>query len=659
MESLDDVLILLTASVVCVSLFRRLHLPPILAYLVVGVIVGPYGAGLISDAADVRLLAEFGVVFLLFTIGLEFSLPQLVAMRWTVMGLGGAQVIVTAGVIGGLAWLAGTSWQGAVVVGGALAMSSTAIVTKQLTEQLEIHSRHGRKAMGILLFQDLAVIPLLIAIPTLAGAEHNGLASTMAVALAKGLAVFVIMLLIGRWALRPLFHEVAAARSNEVFTLAVLLVTLLAAWITHEAGLSLQLGAFLAGIMLGETEFRHQIESDIRPFRDILLGLFFITVGMLLDVTELRANWYWILAAVPLLMLFKGALIALFANIGSEDRRVGLRTGVILSQGGEFGFALISLALAAGLIGSTPGQLTLAAIIVSMAAAPFLIRFNELIARRVVDAGYANAGAMAKQQIEQVAQGLESHVIICGYGRTGQNVSRFLEHEGIPFIALDLDPTRVREAQEAGEPVNFGDSARREILEAAGLARAQMVVVSYEDPPSTFKLLRHVQEACPNVPVLVRTRDDVYLRAFSEAGATEVVPEVLEASLMLASHCLALLEVPMSRVIRYIREVRADQYRMLKGYFHGQERMDLEKAGRFREQLHAVTLPEDAYAIGRTLAELDLDSVDVSVTTVRRGGIRGPQPEPETVLLEGDVLVLYGTPEDLERAESLLMRGSA
>lgn len=661
MEILHDVLILLTASVVVVTIFRRLALPPVIGYLFVGVVLGPSASGLVSGAMDIPLLAEFGVVFLLFTIGLEFSLPQLRTMRWTVLGLGSTQVLMTSAIGTLAAWYLGASWSGAIVIGGALALSSTAIVSKQLTEQLEIHSRHGRKALGILLFQDLAVVPLLILIPILAR-EANGsipLAQALALALGKGVAVFLLIIWLGRRALRPLFHEVAAARSNELFTLAVLLVALLAAWATHLAGLSLALGAFLAGIMLSETEYRHQIEADIRPFRDVLLGLFFITVGMLLDPRILLENWDWVVLLVTALMLFKAALIYALVRISGDDSRVAVRTSAILAGGGEFGFAVLSLALGSHLIQPEVSQIVLATIILSMVIAPVLVRHNNLIAHHIANVGYATHGNATEQAIALSAEELRDHVIICGYGRTGQNVARFLEHEGIAYLALDLDPARVREARAAGEQVNFGDVARHEILEAAGLKRARMVIISFDDPAAALKVMQHTREQQPGLPVLVRTRDDTWLEEFEHAGATAVVPEILEASLMLASHALALLEVPLSRVFRYVREVRSDRYRLLRGYFHGEERLDPDKSERFREQLHALTLPEDAYAIGRRIVDTGLEEIDVTVTAVRRGGIRGPQPEPDTLLLAGDVLVLYGAPENLEKAEALLLTGNS
>jgi CPA2 family monovalent cation:H+ antiporter-2 len=657
MAMLGEVLVMLAASVLVVALFRRLQLSPILGYLAVGFALGPEAIGLIGNTENVRFLAEFGVVFLLFTIGLEFSLAQLAAMRWTVLGMGGTQVLVCLGVFAAVAWLAGVSAPGAVVIGGALALSSTAIVIRQLTEQIELHTRHGRRAVGVLLMQDLAVVPLLILIPILAGEAAGGVKVALLLAVAKGIAVFLAMIWIGRAALRPLFHEVARARSNELFTLAVLLVALLAAWFTHLAGLSLALGGFLAGIMLGETEYRHQIEADIRPFRDVLLGLFFITIGMLVDPHVLLANSLWVVAVAAGVIAFKAMLVHGLSRLAGDDGNVAMRTGIILAQGGEFGFALLALALGAGLIDGTVSQIALAAIVVTMALAPTLIHHSRGIAERFARSGEPSHGVAAEAAVSESAAGLSGHVLICGYGRTGQNIAQFLELESIPYLALDLDPFRVRETRAAGDRVGFGDSARREILTAAGIGRARLVVVSYNDPAATLQVLAHVRELRPELPVVVRTGDDVWLEHLERSGATVVVPEILEASLMLASHTLTLLDLPLSRVFRHVRDVRSDRYRLLRGYFHGEERVDLEKAARFREQLHAVTLSAGAFAVNQALGELGLEEMGVSVTAVRRGGIRGPQPEPDTRLMEGDVLVLYGIPENLERAEALLLGG--
>jgi len=657
MDSLQSIILLLATSVVAVSLFRRLALPPIIAYLVVGMALGPSALGLIPENDTTHLLAEFGVVFLLFTIGLEFSFPQLHAMRWAVGVLGASQVTLCLLLFGGITWWLTGSIEVGVVLGGALALSSTAIVTKQLTEQVEVHTRHGRRAVGVLLFQDLAVVPLLIAIPILAGNTDTSLPAELGLALVKGVVVFGVMVWVGRKALRPIFHEVAQARSNELFTLTVLLIAVAAAWLTHLAGLSLALGAFLAGIMLGETEYRYQIDADIRPFRDVLLGFFFITVGMVINLPVLVMGLHWVLLIAAGMMAVKLLLVYAIARQVDGPQDSG-RTAIILANGGEFGFALIALAISAGLMTSAASQLVLAAIVVTMLAAPILIRYNDRLARRVLSAPASGIEAVDPEtEVSRIAEPLADHVILCGYGRTGQNIGRFLDQEALPYLALDLDPQRVQEARNAGDPVSYGDSERREVLHAAGLERARMIVLSFDNPASSLKVLEHTRTERPHVPVIVRTRDDRWIDRFEAAGATVVVPEILEASLMLSSHVLALLGVPMAKVFRSVREVRGDRYRLLKGYFHGAERVDLEKVGQFQEQLHAITLSGNARAIGQRVRDIDPEAIGVTINAVRRGGIRGPQPSPETVLREGDVLVVYGAPEALEHAEHVLLGG--
>lgn len=653
----EQLLILLAAAVLVVALFRRFNLPPIMGYLVVGVLVGYPGLPWLSMSADTHFLAEFGVVFLMFALGLEFSLPKLMAMKGTVLGLGGAQVLISTVMAAVAAWLLGMSPAGALVVGGVLAMSSTSIVGKQLAEQLEINSRHGRFAIGILLFQDLAVIPFLVIIPVLASSATGSVVLTLAEGLLKGIVVLFILLAAGRWLLRPLFRIIAAGRSTELFMLTVLLVTLSAAWFTQQMGLSMALGAFLAGMVISETEFRHQVEADIRPFQDVLLGLFFITVGMRLDVSVLPQIWYWVLLLVAAIVVFKIVLIMGLALVAKMERGVGLRAGLALAQAGEFGFVMLSLATDYKLLGDPAGQIVLAAVILSMALAPLLIRYNGALAKRFLALSYGQSRLQMEERISATTQGMNQHVIICGYGRVGQNIARILEQEGFEFVALDLDPLRVRDAQDAGDPVHYGDSARREILQGAGLSRARALVVSFGDMPATFKILEHVRRLRPDLPVLVRARDDAELERLLEAGATEVVPETLEASLMLATQLLLLLDVPVSGVVRRVRDVRSDRYSLLRGVFLGQEHFAFDEPESQTERLHSVVVPEGAYAVGRTLEQLSLDKLDVAVTAVRRGGIRGPQPEPYTQLRAADVLILYGSARALERAEAKLLKG--
>jgi CPA2 family monovalent cation:H+ antiporter-2 len=651
-----SILILLGVAVVLVALFRYLRLPQILAYLCAGIIVGPYGMGWIPDLEGTRTLAEFGLVFLMFTIGLEFSLPRLIAMKHIVFGLGGAQVFISCVVFGFAAWSFGVSSQGAIVIGGMLAMSSTAIVMKLLTEQLEQNSRHGRNAISVLLFQDLVVVLFLILIPAISGEIEQSVWSTLGWVLLKSVLVLVGIILLGRWLLRPFFHEVASAKLREYFMLAVLLLTLASAWVTEVAGLSLALGAFLAGMMLGETEYRHQVEGDILPFRDILLGLFFVTIGMMLDLSIVQQLWPWILACVAAIILFKTLLILGLGKMFAFETGVALRTGMVLSQVGEFAFALLLQADHFHLFSVQASQILLASVVLSMMIAPLIVRYNGRLAKRLVPS-YTRARESNLDVIRAEVGGASKHVILCGYGRSGQNLAWMLEQEGVSSLALDLDPVRVRDARDAGKPVVYGDVTRRDVLEAAGLHRAAAIAISFYDVSSALKILEVTRHVRPDMPVIVRTMDDADLERLKTAGATEVVPESLEGSLMMGSHLLLLLGVPVSRIVRHVRDVRADRYRMLRGFFHGEDMFDGKETHAYQERLHSVTLPSGAKAVGMLLVELHLEEVGVSVSAVRRGGIRGPEPAPHTKLAAGDVLVLYGTPEALEEAEKILLEG--
>jgi CPA2 family monovalent cation:H+ antiporter-2 len=434
------------------------------------------------------------------------------------------------------------------------------------------------------------------------------------------------------------------------------MVTLLLAYATKMAGLSYALGAFIAGMLISETRYRYQVESDISPFRDILLGLFFVSIGMLLDVKQIFNNLGLVMLVLFAFMLFKAAVVALVVRLVKYEAGVAIRTGVILAQAGEFSFVILALGLEQNLISGQALQVVLAASLLSMVAAPFLIQYNGRIARRLVSSYTRNSGQLV-QDIEEVGKDLQDHVIICGYGRSGQYLGRFLKEENIPFIALDIDPARVLEAAAAGENVMFGDAGRRVVLEAAGGERAKALVISYSDTPAAMKILHVVQEVYPQLPVIVRTVDDANMEALREAGAAEVVPEILEGSLMLASHALMLLGVPLHRVIKRIRLFREERYKLFRGYFHGisdAENEDLEKQ---QVRLHSVIISAGAFAVGRCLSEVQLESFDVEVKSIRRPNWVGEEPTVESPLAEGDVIVLLGQPTGLTNAQNALLIG--
>ena len=662
-NALDLTLLYLIAAVLGVVLCRYLKLPPILGYLVVGVLIGPHALALAGDSASIGYLAEFGVVFLMFAIGLEFNLPKLRSLRLIVFGLGTLQVLITiAGTIAGqylLSWLLpllGQSWQmdwkGALVLGAAMAMSSTAIVVKLMAERLELDSEHGRRVIGVLLFQDLAVVPLLVMIPALNSSPAE-MAQSLAWAGLKAMLLLALLLVGGQRLMRWWLTLVARRKSAELFMLNLLLVTLGLAWLTEHAGLSLALGAFVAGILIAETEYKHQVETDIRPFHDVLLGLFFISIGMKLDWRLVIEQWHLVVLLSLLPVLAKFVLIAGLAKLFKAPTGVALRTGIYLAQAGEFGFVLLSLGMQNQLLTAQWGSPVLASMVLSMLATPFMIMFSNQVVMKLSSSDWM-LQSLQLTTIARKAIKVNAHVIICGYGRSGQNLARLLDGENIPYIALDLDPDRVRQAAAAGQSVVFGDAARLQSLMAAGLARASAVVISYTDTPSALKILHLVQSRSPQVPVVVRTIDDSDLERLRAAGATEVVPEAIEGSLMLASHALVLVGVPMRRVIRLTRDARDARYGLLRGFFHGADDDTVEEINQAR--LMSVTLPTASHHAGLALGLLALPSIGVTVVSVRRANGAVLQAAEQLLLGAGDTLVLSGLPEALALAEERLLQ---
>ncbi len=661
MSALELTLLYLLAAVLGVTLFRWLKLPPMLGYLAVGVVIGPHALALSNNAEGVRHLGEFGVVFLMFVIGLEFNLPKLRSMRRHVFGLGLLQVALTIilATLGSL-FLAKMvpslwkmDWQTALALSGAIAMSSTAIVVKLLSERLEMESEHGKRVMGVLLFQDLAVVPLLVLIPALS-APADALLTALGLAALKAAVLVGLLLTGGQRVMRWWLTIVARRKSEELFVLNLLLVTLTLAWVTELAGLSLALGAFIAGMLISETEFKHQVETDIRPFHDVLLGLFFISIGMMLDWQIVLQRWPLVLLLATLPVLFKLVMITALARMLGAASGTSLRTGLYLAQAGEFGFVLLSLANDSQLVPPNLLNPILASMVLSMLATPFIILYSNRIVMKLVSSEWLQQ-SLQMTTIARKSINANKHVIICGYGRCGQNLGNMLEQEGIQYMALDLDPDRVRQAASAGDSVVFGDAVRLQALMAAGLARASAVVVTYLDTASALKVLANVRAHAPNVPVIVRTVDDHDLEKLQAAGATEVVPEAIEGSLMLASHALALVCVPMRRVIRVVQEQRDARYNLLRGYFRGADDDTVNEQD--EERLATVTLPIGNKLQGQLLASLVLHAVGVRVVSLRRSDGKALEPLDDTLLEGGDTLVLSGKPEALAVAEDKLLRG--
>jgi CPA2 family monovalent cation:H+ antiporter-2 len=565
MEVLPQILLLLGLAVAVSYVFQRLRLPTALGYLLVGVVLGPYTVGPVVELSLIQVMAEFGVVFLLFTIGLSLSVPQMQSMRQRVLLLGTAQVVLTIVVVGLIAWWLGVPPVTAFVFGAVFAQSSSAIIGRQLEEQGEELSRPGRLGLAISVFQDVTSVPLVVLIGVLgatAGLGEIGLA--LGAAMLKAIGAITVVLLLGRRLLRPVLHAVSQYRSPELLTLTVLLMVLAAAGITNALGLSAAFGAFLAGLTLAETEFRHQVQSSIRPFRDVLLGLFFVTIGMIFDPSALVEVWPWVFLGAFGLVASKLLIVAGLVRAGGWDTRAALRTGLIVAIGGEFGLVLLAVAFNAGAIGVTEGDVALASVFLSLIIGAFLIRYNRAIAARITPEPARPEEPAEPLVAARQAPPTSGHVILCGYGRIGQGVAAFLTEDQMPFIAIDLDPPLVRAAHAAGEPVFYGDARDPDVLAAVGLSGARLLLISYNDTPAALQVLSLVRRQRPDLPVMVRARDEVDVEELRAAGALEVVPETLEAGLTIASQVLLLLGVEPERVMRRVLAQRADRYPLLR-----------------------------------------------------------------------------------------------
>jgi CPA2 family monovalent cation:H+ antiporter-2 len=655
MHSLAPIVVVLLAAVLAVTLCRSLRVPAILGYLVVGFVAGPGALHLIAQGEETQFLGEIGIVFMMFSIGLEFSLPRLRAMRTLVFGVGLGQVLLCLLPVMLIAYFAGSGTLTGFAIGGALAMSSTAIVSRLLTERLELAQAHGQLAIGVLLFQDIAVVPLLILLPAFAGSSDR-LAFDLALAVVKVIGVLTLLLIVGQRLVRPWFGIVARQRSGELFMINVLLVTLGVAYLTELSGLSLALGAFVAGMLISETEYRYQVEDDIKPFRDILLGFFFVTVGMRLQLSVLSDGLGEVLLLLLFLVLGKSAVVFVLGRLAGQRPADALRGGLALAQGGEFGFVLLALAGSLNLIPEHLVQAAIAAILLSMLIAPFLIMHGEAIARRLIRQDWMlQALDLHSMLIETMSK--NDHVLICGYGRSGQALARLLETESIAFFALDIDPERVHEAAEAGDPVVFGDAGKKEVLMAAGVMRARVMVIAFADTAAACRIMHTVRSMRADLPVIVRTLDDSDIDELRRAGADEVVPEMMEGSLMLATQALMEMGLPLNRVLRRIRTVREERYNLFRGFFRGASDDGEGQDDAALPRLFSLGLCEGAYAIGLSVATLDLPALGVELKAVRRQHSRLHKPGDDFELQRDDVLVLLGNPGQLARAEERVLSG--
>jgi len=554
---LDSILIVLVAALISVPLVQRVRVTPVIGYLLAGVAIGPHVLGLVKETHNVELLAEFGVLFLLFTIGLDLPLRRLRAMRAYIFGLGMGQVLTTGVVIALVAYAFGLPAQMALVVGGALALSSTATVLQLLVERREVTEHHGRISVAILLFQDLAVVPLLALLPILAGGGTD-VAQALGLAALKAALAIGVILIVGRLVLRPVYRVMAGTRTPEIFAATNLFLVLFTGWATAQAGMSMALGAFLAGLLLADSEYRHQVEADIQPFRGLFLGLFFMTVGMGIDLGRVVDEAWTVAGIVAALLAGKAAILfAIMRAFGHRPRRAG-HVALLLAQCGEFAFVILGLAMQLDVVTRDAGQTLLPAVAISMALTPLFAWIGRQIDAPATDGSDGMAPSLDDEKVE-----LSDHVLVAGFGRVGWTVCQVLARNNVPYLAIDTDPERVQRGQAAGMPVYYGDAARLPVLQAAGVTRARAVVITLDQPGTAERAVATIRAHDATVPVVSRARDGRHRKNLEASGASAVVSEAVEASLQLGARVLRLAGTPGEQVENSLEEFRRDDYALL------------------------------------------------------------------------------------------------
>jgi CPA2 family monovalent cation:H+ antiporter-2 len=655
MFDLAPIVLILLVAILAVVLCRKMKAPPMLGYLMAGFLTGPGLLKLFPEHQANHILGEIGIAFLMFSIGLEFSLPALKAMRRLVFGLGLAQVTACLMCIGLAAYiLSGGHFLTAFIIGSALALSSTAIVSKLLTERLELNQPHGQAAIGVLLFQDIAVVPLLILLPSLAK-NSDTLWLDIGGALLKIIIVMTLILFVGQKIMRPWFHTIARQQSSELFSINVLFITLGIGWLTEHWGLSLSLGAFLAGMLISETEYRYQVEEEIKPFRDILLGLFFVTVGMKIQWQIMEQYLGSIFIMLFLLLAIKLLVIFLLGKFFGLRSNHALKTALALAQGGEFGFVILALGSQLKAINAEMEQSALAALVLSMLIAPFLIQHAEKIVKIFIKDDWMFQSLDLHKILVQ-SMSTHDHVLICGYGKRGQSIARLLEQEHIPSFALDLDPDLVREASEAGDSVVFGDAARHDVLTAAGIQRARVVVLTFSDVHACSKIIQSIRAIRKDIPIISRAHDDAHADILHTHGAHKVLAEGFETTLMLGVKVLETLQIPKTHIDERLNMIRNERYESFKKFFRSNQD-ELKSIDCSVPRLYSIVLNQHAYAVGHTLEQI-IQDLHIDIQYLRRSGVRYNHPDLSIVLQEGDTLVVFGEPHKVHRAEQYLLDGS-
>lgn len=656
---LNDLIIILLASVPIVFTSHRLRLPVLVGFMLTGVLIGPYGLKLIKDVQAVEILAEIGVMLLLFTIGLEFSLGRLLEMKRLVIWGGGAQVVLTTALALAAFYLLGWPFNQTVLFGFLFTLSSTAIVLKTYSDRLEVDTPHGRAGVGILLFQDLCIVPMMLLVPILSGREGASVGN-IARTLGTAIAAVAVIIFVARRVVPFLLAHIVKLRSQEVFIIFVVLVSFGTSWLTAHFGLSLALGAFIAGVVLADSEYSHQIAADIMPFRDVFNSLFFISIGMLLSLSFFVANLPTVLAWFAALVVGKTLIIGLVVMLLRFSPRVALMAGLGLAQIGEFSFILAKAALAQGLLSDADYQRFLAAAILSMIATPFFIKAAPGLGYAVQSLTGSGARPESAAIInDDEAPQPEPHyqVLIVGYGLNGRNLAKVLHHTGIPYRVLEMNPQNISDARTEGVPILYGDAVRREVLQHAGVAQAKILVVAISDISASRRIVSLARELNPNLHIIVRTRYMSEVPELNRLGANQVIPEEFETSIEIFARVLARYGVARNVIEREIEDIRREGYQMLRA-----ASLPLSDLSQIAAAFGSVTsdilfIAADSPAIGRTLGELDLRGrTGATVTAAVRGGDTMINLGPDFRIAAEDILVLMGEAGQVEQATAYLKK---
>jgi monovalent cation:H+ antiporter-2, CPA2 family len=648
---LEELLIVLTVTISIVFLFQKLRVPAIVGFLLVGLIIGPGGLGLIKNVDQVETLADIGVVLLLFTIGIEFSLESFVAMQRRIIWAGFLQVFATISLVLVIALSLGASTGVGVFYGFLVTMSSTAIVLRIFNDRGETNSIQGRLASGMLLFQDLCIVPMMLMVPFLAQSGEGSLLG-VAWAIVKSLLALALIVWAARKLLPRLLHQVALARNREIFILFVVLVCLGTAWLSYVAGLSLALGALIAGLVISESELSHQVVADVLPLRDCFSGIFFISIGMLLNPEMLRQDWFTPLLEFGVMVSIKALVILVIFWRLYRSIRLGIILGLSLAQIGEFSFILAKAGIGHNLLSTVEEQTFLAASILSMIATPFLIQSSHGIADRLT--GQMNREDERRPAAERTTEtgGIEGHVIIVGYGLNGHNLARVLRESGIPYQVLELDPELVRAGKAAGEPINFGDGTRTDILEQVGISRARVLVIAISDPTATARIVSQARRLRSDLSIIVRTRYVAEIERLYRLGANQVIPEEFETSVEIFARVLQEYHVPGNVIGLQVDLIRNEHYGTLRGLRLQGKQLDELSQFLVGATTDIFSVLDDSPVVGRSLPEIALGKV--TVIAVVRDGKPFHNVGSDFVLQPGDLLVLLGDHKSLDDAAQMI-----